>query len=292
MYTVGAAVSVCSRPDLVEDKLELVLFWKAVVLGVVEGLTEFLPVSSTGHLIVVGEWLAFNDRTGKTFMVAIQLGAILAVCWEYRAKLASVLRGLCSEAQARRFAGNLVIAFLPAAVAGYLAHDFIKAFLFSPATVSLALIVGGVAILGIEYRYRNHRPQRVTVDQLDWRDALRIGCAQCLALFPGVSRSGATIMGGLVFGLSRPAATEFSFFLAIPTMFAATGYDLLRSWSFLHPADLPVFAIGFSAAFFSGLAAVRGLLRFVARHSFAVFAVYRIIFGGLLLWLANRQILG
>jgi len=272
--------------------MEFVLFWKALVLGVVEGLTEFLPVSSTGHLIVVGDWLGFNDQTGKSFMVAIQLGAILAVCWEYRLRLAAVLRGLGSEVQARRFAGNLIIAFLPAAFFGYLTHDFIKAYLFSPKTVAIALIVGGVAILGIEYRYRSHRPQRETVDQLDWRDALRIGCAQCLALFPGVSRSGATIMGGLVFGLSRQAATEFSFFLAIPTMFAATGYDMLRSWDFLQAADLPVFAVGFTAAFFSGLATVRGLLRFVAHHSFAVFAIYRIVFGGLLLWLISRQQLG
>lgn len=257
--------------------MDAVLLFKALVLGLVEGLTEFLPVSSTGHLIVVGDLIGFGDASAFTFKITIQLGAILAVCWEYRARLWGVCAGLRADPVQRRFAANLFIALLPAAILGVLFHDAIAGVLFHPLPVACALIVGGVMILWAERR--KHVITVHEVEDLRWWDALRIGCAQALALIPGTSRSGATIIGGLFFGLSRRAATEFSFFLAIPTMFAATLYTLVRHREILQATDFGVFAVGFVASFISALLAVRGLLRYVSRHDFSVFAWYRIVFG-------------
>jgi undecaprenyl-diphosphatase len=262
--------------------LDLVLLLKALCLGVVEGLTEFLPISSTGHLILVGELLDFNDAKGKVFEIFIQSGAILAVCWEYRARLARVTLGLGrKDPTAWRFATNLLIAFLPAAVLGLLFASAIKTHLFHPVPVALAFIVGGLLILWAERR--RHVVRVTEVDDMTWRDALKIGLAQSLALIPGTSRSGATIIGGLFFGLSRRAATEFSFFLAIPTLIAATFYDVIKHRELLEAADIPLFSVGFVASFVSAFIAVRGLLRFISRHDFTVFAWYRIVFGGIVL---------
>jgi undecaprenyl-diphosphatase len=263
--------------------MEFVLLLKAFVLGIVEGITEFLPISSTGHLIIAGDGLDFNDDRGKVFMIVIQLGAILAVCWEYRQKIGGVVLGLKSEAAAQHFTLNLLVAFMPAVVLGLLFHDVITTYLMRPFTVAVALIVGGVIILLIEHFYNRHHHIE-HVEDMGWRDALKLGFAQTLALFPGVSRAGATIMGGVLFGLSRHAATEFSFFLAIPTMIGATTLDVYKSWHFLSAADLPMFIVGFIVAFGSALLAVRGLLRYIAHHSFIAFAWYRIIFGAVVLW--------
>jgi undecaprenyl-diphosphatase len=257
--------------------LDIILLCKALILGVVEGLTEFLPISSTGHLILVGDLLDFNDDKGKLFEIVIQSGAILAVCWEYRARLWTVARGLGHDAGARRFVANLIVAFMPAAVLGLLFAKAIKTHLFHPVPVALAFIVGGVLILWAERRQHTIRIQEV--DEMDWRDALKIGLAQSLALIPGTSRSGATIIGGLFFGLSRRAATEFSFFLAIPTLIAATLYDLYKHRDLLQADDLGMFAVGFVASFVSAFLAVKGLLRFISKHDFSVFAWYRIVFG-------------
>ena len=255
---------------------------KALLLGILEGLTEFIPVSSTGHLIVASSLLDFTDARAKVFAIAIQFGAILAVCWAQREKLLSVSRGLLSNDRAsRQFALNLLVAFMPAVVIGLLFHQTIKTYLFSPLTVAAALAVGGIAILWVESR--QFRPRIPDIDEMRWTDALKVGMAQTLAMFPGVSRSGATIMGGMLFGLSRESATRFSFFLAIPTMFAATVYDLYANRALLSVADFPVFAIGFIAAFIAALLTVRALLAYVARHSFRPFAWYRIAFGGLVL---------
>jgi len=257
--------------------VDLLLLLKALILGVVEGLTEFLPVSSTGHLIVIGDLLDYNDEASKVFKIVIQLGAILAVCWDYRTRLFDVARGLGDEPAARRFVGLLFVGFLPAAVLGLLFHSTIKALLFNPLTVATALVVGGLLILYLEKRA--YHPRIQTVDEMRWNDALKVGFAQALAMIPGTSRSGATIMGGLLFGLSRKTATEFSFFLAIPTMLAATFYDVYKNWALLHADDLPVFAVGFVASFFTAMWAVRGFIRFVSNHTFIVFAWYRIVFG-------------
>jgi len=254
---------------------------KAVLLGIIEGLTEFLPISSTGHLILASDWLDFNRADAKTFEVVIQLGAILSVCWHFRQRLTTVVQGLGRSDESRRFAQNLIVAFLPAAVLGGLLHGFIKQVLFSPLVVAWALIVGGFVILLIERLAP--QPRVHSVDTITPGLALRIGLAQTLALIPGVSRSGATIMGGMAFGLSRQAATEFSFFLAIPVMFAATAYDLLKSWDHLSADSVGIFAVGFVAAFLSALAAIRFLLRFVSTHDFRSFAYYRIGFGLLVL---------
>lgn len=261
--------------------MDYVLLFKAFLLGLVEGLTEFLPVSSTGHLIVVGDLLDFNDDKGKVFEIVIQLGAILAVCWGFRAKIFSVMRGLGKDASSNRFVVNLFVAFLPAAVFGLAFHKMIKAYLFNPFTVAIALIVGGLIIFWVERL--DHRPRVNSIDEMDWKDALKVGFAQALAMFPGTSRSGATIIGGLIFGLSRQAATEFSFFLAIPTMFAATFYDVYKNWAVLKFDDLGLFAVGFVVAFISAFWAVKGLLHYVAHHNFNAFAWYRLLFGTIVL---------
>lgn len=270
--------------------MDLVLLFKALILGIVEGLTEFLPVSSTGHLILVGDLLDFNEDREKVFMIAIQLGAILAVCWEYRQKITDVIVGIGSEKSAQRFVLNLFIAFMPAAILGLLFIDVIKQHLFNPLSVATALVIGGIVILWAERR--DHQIEVEQVDNMDWKHALKVGCAQCLALIPGTSRSGATIIGGLLFGLSRKAATEFSFFLAIPVMFAATFYDVYKNRAILEFDDVGMFAVGFVAAFFSALIAVRGLLRFISNHDFTVFAWYRIVFGCVILLTAYTGVVG
>lgn len=261
--------------------MDLLLLAKAFVLGVVEGLTEFLPISSTGHLILVGDLLGFNDEKGKIFEIVIQSGAILAVCWEYRAKIGSVLRGLFDDPAAQRFALNLFIAFLPLAILGLLFGKAIKTHLFAPVPVALAFIIGAFFILWAERR--EHRIRIESVDDIRWPDALKLGLAQAFALIPGTSRAGATIIGGLLFGLSRRAATEFSFFLAIPTLGVATIYQLYKERELLSASDLPMFGVGFAAAFVSAFLCVRWLLRFISTHDFTVFAWYRIVFGVIVL---------
>lgn len=250
---------------------------QSVILGVVEGLTEFLPISSTGHLIIAGDLLAYTGEQAKTFEICIQLGAILAVCWLYRQRLLRVVTGMTRDAGSQRFMVNLIVGVLPSAIFGLLLHKLIKAHLFNSVVVAIAMIVGGFVILLVERRERE--PRITEVDQMDWRDALKLGLAQVFSLIPGTSRSGATIIGGLLFGLSRQAATEFSFFLAIPTMFLATGYDVYKSWHALAQQDLAFFAVGFVTAFFSALLAIKGLIRYVAHHDFKIFAWYRIVFG-------------
>ena len=253
----------------------------ALILGIVEGLTEFLPISSTGHLIVAGSLLGYTGERAKMFEIVIQAGAILAVCWEYRTRLFRVVAGLPNSPDARRFAVNLVLAFLPAAVLGLLFSKMIKRYLFAPIPVALAFIVGAFIILWVERRQRI-APSTVRIDSVDalrWSDALKIGFAQALALIPGTSRSGATIIGGMLFGLSRPAATEFSFFLAIPTLLAACAYELMRNRALLSLQDAQGLAIGFVAAFVAAFLCVRWLIRYVSRHDFVPFAWYRIAFG-------------
>jgi undecaprenyl-diphosphatase len=258
--------------------MDLILALKAVILGIVEGLTEFLPVSSTGHLILVGDLLNFNDDKGKLFEIVIQVGAILAVCWEYRAKITTVIMGLPSQKSAQKFALNLVIAFVPLASLGLLFGKHIKAVLFKPIPVALAFIIGAFVIIWAEKR--EHKIRITEVEDLSPLDALKLGVAQAFALIPGTSRSGATIIGGLLFGLSRKAATEFSFFLAIPTLIIASIYDLYKHRDLLDMAtDAPYFVVGLIAAFISALLAIKGLLHYISRHDFIAFAWYRIVFG-------------
>ncbi len=257
--------------------MDLPLLVVALILGIVEGLTEFLPISSTGHLIILGDLLGYNDEASKVFKIVIQLAAILAVCWDYRERLTKIARGLSDDPAARRFVGLLFVGFLPAAVLGLMFHSTIKGLLFNPLTVATALVIGGVLILYLERRA--YHPHIGTIDRMKWSDALKVGFAQALAMIPGTSRSGATILGGLYFGLSRKAAAEFSFFLAIPTMFAATVYDLYKNRALLDIADVPVFAVGFVASFFAAMFAVKAFIRFISNHTFVAFAWYRIVFG-------------
>jgi undecaprenyl-diphosphatase len=252
----------------------------ALILGVVEGLTEFLPVSSTGHLIIVSDLLGLSDEKSKVFDIVIQLGAILAVCWEYRARFARAFSGLARDPVQQRFATNLFVAFLPAAIVGLAFQSQIKAYLFNPVSVAAALVVGAIVIFAVERWYAKHGAPSVTsVDEMTWKDALKVGLAQCFSLIPGTSRSGATIMGGMIFGLSRQVATEFSFFLAVPIMFAASGYQLVKYRALLDASDLAPFAVGFVVSFIAALLAVKGLIRYVAHHDFKAFAWYRIALG-------------
>jgi undecaprenyl-diphosphatase len=265
--------------------MDILLAFKALIMGLVEGFTEFLPISSTGHLILAGSLLDFTGEKVKVFEIAIQAGAILAVMWEYRARIASVLSGLASDARQQKFVLNLVVAFLPAAVLGFLFNKAIKAKLFAPVPVALAFIVGALVILWAERRHKTlPSASRIeTVDDMTTVDALKVGCAQAFALIPGTSRSGATIIGGMLFGLSRKAATEFSFFLAIPTLLAATAYSVIKERALLSATDLPLFGIGGLAAFVSAFLCVRWLLRYISSHDFTVFAWYRIVFGLMIL---------
>ena len=254
---------------------------QALILGVVEGLTEFLPISSTGHQIIVADLLNFGGERAMAFNIIIQLGAILAVVWEFRRKIIDVVVGLPTKPEARRFTTNLIIAVMPAVVLGVIFADVIHEYLFNPITVATALVVGGVIMLWAERR--QHVIRAETVDDMTWKDAVKIGFAQCLAMIPGTSRSGSTIIGGLLFGLSRKAATEFSFFLAMPTMVGAAVYSGYKYRHLFQPDDLPVFAIGFVTSFIFAMIAVRALLKFISNHSYAVFAWYRIGFGLLIL---------
>lgn len=259
------------------NNMDLILLFKAFLMGIVEGLTEFLPISSTGHLILVGDLLRFNDEKGKVFVLVIQVGAILAVCWEYRTRLGGVIKGLPSDPDARRFARNLLIGFLPLSFLGLAFGTTIKAALFKPIPVALVFILGAFVILWAERR--EHRIRVQEVNEMTALDALKVGIAQAFALIPGTSRSGATIIGGLLFGLSRKAATEFSFFLAIPTLIIASVYDFVEHRHLFDSSDLPMIGTGFAAAFLSAFIAVRALLHYIIRHDFTVFAWYRIVFG-------------
>lgn len=254
---------------------------QAVFLGIVEGLTEFLPVSSTGHLILVGNLLGFNDASSSVFDVVIQLGAILAVVVGFFPRLARVAFTLHEDPSSRRFAIAVILAFLPAAVVGVFAHDFIKAVLFSPLVVSVALIVGGVILVLVE-RFVP-KPRIHEVEDFSAGLALKIGCYQVLSMIPGVSRAGATIVGALLLGVDRRAAAEFSFFLAIPTMLGASALDLFKSRDLLTMNDAGVIAIGFVAAFVAAMLVVRTFVAFVGRHGFAPFGWYRIVIGTLML---------
>lgn len=263
--------------------MDFFLLLQALIMGIVEGLTEFLPVSSTGHLIVTADLMNFWTPDKRVvFEIAIQLGAILAVCWDYRIKLLNVATGLLAADQgAIRFTVNVLVAFLPAAVIGFFAIGIIKTYLFNPLVVATALVVGGVLILYAERR--DHVVRAETVDDLRWQEALKVGFAQCVAMIPGTSRSGATIIGGLFFGLSRKAAAEFSFFLAIPTMIGATAYSVYKHRTEFVLTDFPVFAVGFVSAFLVAAWVVKALVRYVSNHDFTIFAWYRIVFGGLIL---------
>jgi undecaprenyl-diphosphatase len=264
------------------DAVEFALLAKAFVLGIVEGLTEFLPISSTGHLILVGDLLGFSDEKAKVFDIVIQTGAMFAVVWEYRKRFGRVLAGLARDRAAQRFALNLVIAFIPAAVLGLAFAKPIKAYLFHAVPVAVAFVIGGFIILWVERRQRRAVVVE-SVDDMTWRDALKVGIAQAFALIPGTSRSGATIIGGMLFGLSRRAATEFSFFLAVPTLIAAGAYDFWKNRALFESGDLGMFAVGSIAAFVSALVCVRWLIRYVASHDFTPFAWYRIVFGAAVL---------
>ena len=257
---------------------------QAFILGIVEGLTEFLPISSTGHLILAGDLLNFNDDRGKLFEIVIQFGAILAVVWEYRQRISKLCRGVFNDAGAQKFALNLFVAFLPLAILGLIFGSAIKANLFAPVPVALAFIIGGLVILWAEKR--EHRVRVENIEDLSLLDAVKLGFAQAVALIPGTSRSGSTIIGGLLFGLSRKAATEFSFFLAIPTLGLATFYQLYKERELLSLDDLGMWVVGLVSSFISAFLCVRWLLRFISNHDFTPFAWYRIAFGLLVLWTA------
>ena len=258
--------------------MDVVLLVKAAIMGVVEGLTEFLPVSSTGHLILAGALLGFDDAKAKVFDIAIQTGAILAVIIVYWQKIRSTLVALPTEQQARRFALNVLIAFVPAVILGLLFGKAIKANLFTAEVVATAFIIGGLIILWAEKRQQS--AVRIhEVDDMSPLDAVKVGLVQCLAMIPGTSRSGATIIGGMLLGLSRRAATDFSFYLAIPTLIGAGAYSLYKERAILSMADLPMFGVGLLFSFISAWLCVRWLLRYIATHSFVPFAWYRIVFG-------------
>ena len=267
--------------------MDIVLALKALIMGLVEGFTEFLPISSTGHLILTEHLLGFEgmEEQINVFEIVIQAGAILAVCWEFRARIATVLSGLFSDSRQQRFALNVVIAFLPLAILGMLFGNLLKEHLFKPVPVALAFIIGGIIILFVERRTAaNPVTVRVhAIEDMTPMDALKMGIAQAFALIPGTSRSGSTIIGGMLFGLSRKVATEFSFFLAIPTLLGATAYSLFKARDVLSVSDLPMFGIGTVAAFVSAFLCVRWLLRYISSHTFTVFAWYRIAFGLLVL---------
>ncbi len=259
----------------------------AALLGLVEGLTEFVPVSSTGHLILLVDLMGFRGPPGKVFEVAIQSGAILAVCWAYRERLLGAARGVFDDPASRRFLGNILLAFLPAMALGATFYGFIKGVLFSPWVVSVTLILGGIAILLIERRV--HLPRVRAIEEMSPRLALGIGFCQAVAMIPGVSRSGATIMGALLLRVDRRTATEFSFFLAIPTMAAATVYDLFKNRELLTPDGLGIIAVGFLTAFVAALLVVRSVIAFIGRHGFVPFAWYRIALGLVMLLLLSLR---
>jgi undecaprenyl-diphosphatase len=273
--------------------LDLIVLAKAAILGIVEGLTEFLPISSTGHLIVTSSLLKFQGTQVATFEIAIQTGAMFAVIWEYRQRLLGAVAGLASQAAARRFVLNVAVAFAPAVVFGLLLGKAIKEHLFSPVPVAAAFVIGGLVILWAERRHKRlygerdllgQRHARVeTVDDMTPLDALKVGLLQCLALIPGTSRSGATIIGAMIIGLSRKAATEFSFYLAIPTLIGAGVYSVWKQRDAFVAGDAPIFAVGLVFAFVSAWLCIRWLIRYISTHDFTAFGWYRIAFGGVIL---------
>ncbi|MFC5459467.1 undecaprenyl-diphosphate phosphatase [Massilia niabensis] len=269
--------------------MDILLAVKAIIMGLVEGFTEFLPISSTGHLILAGSLLDFTGEKVKVFAIAIQAGAMLAVIWEFRERIARLLTGLFSDRKQQKFALNVLIGFLPAVVLALMFSKAITAELFKPVPVAMAFIIGAFIILYAERRHKNMpATARIeTVDDMTMLDALKVGCAQSFALIPGTSRSGATIIGGMLFGLSRKAATEFSFFLAIPTLLGATAYSVFKQRELLSAADIPMFGLGGLAAFASAFLCVRWLLRYISTHDFTIFAWYRIVFGVIVLVTAH-----
>jgi len=265
------------------------LLIKAAVMGIVEGLTEFLPISSTGHLILVGTLLEMTDTKAKVFDIAIQTGAIFAVILVYWQKVRDTMLGLPTEKPAQRLALNVLVAFIPAVILGLLYGRQITAYLFNPVVVATAFILGGLVILWAENRYKNN-PAAIRIDDADkmsLKDALKVGLVQCVAMIPGTSRSGATIIGGMLFGLSRKASTDFSFYLAIPTLIGAGVYSLYKERALLSLADMPMFGVGLLFSFLSAWVCIRWLLQYIASHSFVVFAWYRIVFGLLVLLTAQ-----
>jgi len=273
--------------------VDAILLLKAAIMGVVEGLTEFLPISSTGHLILAASLLNFTGEKIKVFEIAIQTGAMFAVIWEYRERLQRTVSGITHDPVAQRFARNVLVAFIPAVVLGLTLGKIVKEKLFHPVPVATAFIVGGLIILWVEARHRRlygeadlkgtRRARVETVDDMSAMDALKVGLVQCLALIPGTSRSGSTIIGAMLFGFSRKCATEFSFYLGIPTLMGAGAYSVLKNRELLSMADLPMFGVGLVFAFFSALLCIRWLIRYVSTHDFTVFAWYRIVFGGVVL---------
>ncbi|MDO8693461.1 MAG: undecaprenyl-diphosphate phosphatase [Sheuella sp.] len=275
---------------MTEATLQLI---KAFFLGIVEGITEFLPISSTGHLIIVGKWIEFTSTEGKVFEVVIQLGSILAVMWIFRARLIKMITGTLKRDPVEvAFTRNLIIAFLPSAVIGFLFIKMIKALFFQPAVVVVTLILGGLIMLWVErVRKPGKANQRVvtttTLESISWKQALIVGFAQCLAMIPGTSRSGSTIIGGMLAGIERKTATEFSFFLAMPTMLAAASYDMYKNAGLISQADMLAIAVGFVTAFLSALLVVRAILTFISKHTYRAFGWYRIVLGvvvGVWLW--------
>ena len=281
--------------------MDPILLLKAAIMGVVEGLTEFLPISSTGHLILAASLLDFTGPVAKVFDIAIQTGAMFAVVWEYRDRMRRTVVGLTHDPVAQRFARNVLVAFAPAVVFGLALGSTIKAHLFNPVAVAVALVVGGFVILWVERRHRRtygerdlegRRVARVeSVDDMTAMDALKVGLLQCLALIPGTSRSGATIIGAMLLGFSRKCATEFSFYLGIPTLMGAGAYSVWKERAALNAADLPLFAVGLALSFVSALLCIRWLIRYVSTHDFTVFAWYRIVFGGIVLLTAYTGLL-
>ena len=273
--------------------MDLLLLAKAAILGIVEGLTEFLPISSTGHLIVASSLLGLRGANVATFEIAIQTGAMFAVIWEYRRRLIAAVAGIASEAVAQRFVINVAVAFAPAVVFGLLLGKVIKEHLFHPVPVAAAFVIGGFVILWAEARHKRlygerdllgQRHARVeTVDDMTAIDALKVGLVQCLALIPGTSRSGATIIGAMILGLSRKAATEFSFYLAIPTLIGAGVYSVWKQRDAFVVADVPMFGVGLVFAFLSAWLCIRWLIRYISTHDFTAFGWYRIVFGGVIL---------
>ncbi len=262
------------------------MLYIALILGIIEGLTEFIPVSSTGHLILFGDILGFEGPKGKVFEIVIQLGAIFAVCFLYRSKIISTTVGTLKRKHADiKFASGIIIAFIPAMILGVLLHEYIKTVLFNPTSVSVALIVGGIVILAVE-KFKP-QPKIHKIENISLPLFFKIGLCQCLALIPGTSRSGATIIGALLLGVERKAAAEFSFFLAIPTMLAATVYDVYKNWENLSLDGLQLIAVGFIAAFISAMLVVKLVIGFISKHGFAPFAIYRIILGSVMLYLLN-----
>jgi undecaprenyl-diphosphatase len=272
------------------DNLEL---FKAAILGIVEGLTEFLPISSTGHLIVAASLLGFQGDDANTFEIAIQSGAMFAVIWEYRQRLFDTLEGIASVTASQRFALNVVVAFVPSVIAGLLFYRLIEALLFAPVPVAASFVAGGFVILWVEGRHRRafgaldlagaRRARIETIDDIRPLDALKLGFIQCIAMIPGTSRSGATIIGGMLLGFSRKAATEFSFYLAIPTLISAAVYSIYQEREHLAAADAVLFAIGLLFSFVAAVLCIRWLIRYVGSHDFVPFAWYRIAFGGVIL---------